>query len=166
MKSNTKIYVTKKGYQQYLDALDKAQQALNEHAKTRSEYGINTGDNYRTGAFDERRSALSYSVKEIEDTISRLVVIEDVNAEENTVNMEDIVSIQIENEDVHKIQIVGGMPDMSREDGIIGITINSPMGAAIYKKKIGETVSYKVGKNELTVSILSKEKAEEEGLEP
>lgn len=165
MNNFTKIYVTKKGYKQYIDALNQAQQVLADHVKTRSDYGVNTGDNYRTAAFDEKRLRLAYAVKEMEDTISNLVIIEDKNAKENTINMDDIINIQFKGEESCKVQIVGGMPDVNREDGMICITINSPLGAALYKKKIGDKVSYNVGNKEFQVDILSKEKQEEETLE-
>ena len=43
-------------------------------------------------------------------------------------------------------------------DELVTITINSPMGAAIYKKKVGDVVTYKVRNNEFTAMIISKEK--------
>ena len=89
-------------------------------------------------------------------------IISDENAEENTINIGDVVSVQfVGDDDIRRVQIVGGAPDMSREDGIVSITINSPLGNAIYKKKIGEVVSYKVRDNEFTAIIISKEMTEE-----
>jgi transcription elongation GreA/GreB family factor len=50
------------------------------------------------------------------------------------------------------------MPVVGFGDEINSITINSPMGKAIYKKSVGDTVSFSVGKNNLSVTIISKEK--------
>ena len=57
-----------------------------------------------------------------------------------------------------KVKLVGGVPDISREDGIICITINSPLGNALYKKQVGDVVSYVVKQNQFNVEILAKEK--------
>ena len=42
------------------------------------------------------------------------------------------------------------------DNDINEISLNSPLGMSLYKSKIGSTVNYLVGKNEFTVSILSK----------
>lgn len=164
--SKTTIYVTKEGYKQYLDTLAEYRK---EHAallKTRSEYGKNETENYQTGVYDSEEALIISSINNLVETIKSLTIIEDTNAKENTVNMNDIVNIlMLDFNETKRIQIVGGVPDLSNRDELAGITINSPLGKAIYKKKIGDTVSYTVGKNTFNVIIMSKEKPQAEKTE-
>ena len=46
------IYVTREGYDAYLEELENAKKTLAEVRKTRSEYGQNSTDDYKTGDYD------------------------------------------------------------------------------------------------------------------
>lgn len=162
MEERSTIYVTQEGFEQYLKALQDYKEAYARLLKTRVEYGKNSIENYQTGAYDIEAEALLSNIRSLSLSIENMKIITDENAEENTVNMGDIVTIQfVGDDDVRRVQVVGGAPDLSRDDGVVSITINSPMGNAIYKKKIGEVVSYKVRNNEFTAIIISKEKTAE-----
>ena len=158
MEDKSTIYVTQEGFEQYLKALQDYKEAYARLLKTRVEYGKNSVENYQTGVYDLEANNLLSNIRGLSESIARMQIISDEKAEESTVNMGDVVTIQfVGDDDVRKVQIVGGAPDISRDDGIVSITINSPMGNAIYKKKIGEVVSYKVRNNEFTAIIISKE---------
>ena len=158
MEDKSAIYVTQEGFEQYLKALQDAREAYAALLKTRVDYGRNSVEDYKTSAYDLEANNLLYNIRSLSESISNMKIISDENAEESTVNMGDVVTIQfVGDDDVRKVQIVGGAPDIGRDDGIVSITINSPMGNAIYKKKIGEVVSYKVRNNEFTAIIISKE---------
>lgn len=158
MEDKSTIYVTQEGFEQYLKALQDAKEAYAALLKTRVDYGRNSVEDYKTSAYDLEANNLLYNIRSLSESISNMKIISDENAEESTVNMGDVVTIQfVGDDDVRKVQIVGGAPDIGRDDGIVSITINSPMGNAIYKKKIGEVVSYKVRNNEFTAIIISKE---------
>ncbi len=161
------IYVTKEGYEQYVKMLEKQEEILSEHLKTRADYGTNANDNYRTGIYDELRRSYLSNIKDTKRLIKRLQVINEENVDANIVNINDIVTIKFDNEeDVERVKIVGGIPEVDRENGLLCITINSPMGKALYKKKIGETVSYQVKNNIFSINILSKENASNKQEEP
>ena len=159
MEQEKRIYVTKEGYQQYLDALKDYKNAYAELLKTRVDYGKNSTENYQTGVFDMEAASLIYNIENMNKTISQLEIITDENAEEQTVNMGDVVNVQVIGaDDIRKVKIIGGVPDILKDNDVVSITINSPMGNAIYKKKIGDVVTYKVRNNEFTAMIISKEK--------
>ena len=158
MEEKSTIYVTQEGFEQYLKALQDAKEAYAALLKTRVDYGRNSVEDYKTSAYDLEANNLLYNIRSLSESIANMKIIADENVEESTVNMGDVVTIQfVGDDDVRKVQIVGGAPDIGRDDGIVSITINSPMGNAIYKKKIGEVVSYKVRNNEFTAIIISKE---------
>lgn len=159
MEQEKRIYVTKEGYQQYLDALKDYKNAYAELLKTRVDYGKNSTENYQTGVFDMEAASLIYNIENMNKTIAQLEIITDENAEEQTVNMGDVVNVQVIGaDDIRKVKIIGGVPDILKDNEVVSITINSPMGNAIYKKKIGDVVTYKVRDNEFTAMIISKEK--------
>ena len=159
MEQEKRIYVTKEGYQQYLDALKDYKNAYAELLKTRVDYGKNSTENYQTGVFDMEAASLIYNIENMNKTIAQLEIITDENAEEQTVNMGDVVNVQVIGaDDIRKVKIIGGVPDILKDNDVVSITINSPMGNAIYKKKIGDVVTYKVRDNEFTAMIISKEK--------
>lgn len=159
MEQNKRIYVTKEGYQQYLSALDDYKTAYEQLLKTRVEYGKNSIENYQTGVYDMEANALLSNIRNMKATIAQLEIISDENAEENTVNLGDIVNVQvIGNEDLRRVKLIGGVPIIALNDELVTITINSPMGNAIYKKKVGDVVTYKVRDKEFTAMIVSKEK--------
>lgn len=161
MDNKSIIYVTKEGYEQYLLALEDAKKQYMEILKTRAEYGKNSVENHQTTVFDTEYELAISNIKSLTETISCLSIIEDTNAAENTVNMGDVVTIQmLDDGDIRKVKIIGGTPQFGNDE-VVSITINSPMGAAIYKKNIGDIVSYNVGKNQISVMIVSKEMTRE-----
>ena len=160
------IYVTKEGYDQYIAAVNDCKEQLAELRKTRSEYGRNTTEDYQTGVYDTEEIKIIGNIESLCETISRMQIIEDTKAEENLINLGDVVNIQFVGDDeMRRVKIVGEMPNIYRKDGITEISINAPMAQAIYKQPIGAVVSYTVNdkrsnsKFEHTVMIVSKEKA-------
>lgn len=155
---DTKIYVTKAGYNQYVAALEDCKKRYAEHAKTRADYGKNEVENYQTGAYDNEATILLCSIRDLTETISHLSIIENENTEEGTIGLEDIATIMfVDTGEIRQVKLTGGMPNIDKDNEVITITINSPMGKAIYKNKVGETVSYKVGNNSISVMIISKQ---------
>lgn len=160
------IYVTKEGYDQYIEAVNDCKAQLAELRKTRSEYGRNTTEDYQTGVYDTEEIKIIGNIERLCESISRMQIIEDTKAEENLINLGDIVNIQFVGDDeMRRVKIVGEMPNISRNDGITEISINAPMAKAIYKQPVGTVVSYTVddrrsqSKFEHTIMIVSKEKA-------
>lgn len=161
MNNQSKIYVTREGANQYFQALHDAKDKLLKIKGTRSEYGFNTMDDPSTGVYVSEVSFFANRVREIEDVISRMVIVEKENEQEGVVGFGDIITILFveENEvEQRQLMLTGGMPVIgSDEDSIDRITINSPMGKALYKKKVGDSGSFKVGQNEKYFTILEKE---------
>ena len=160
MDNQQKIYVTQEGYDQYIAALQESKRKYSEYLRTRSEYGKNTVENYQTGVYDTEIALLRNSVKSLEESISRLVVVESEKSDEGKIGLGDIVTVlHVDNNEVRVVKLSGGMPVLGLDGEVNTITINSPMGKAIYKKNVGDTVSFSVGKNTFSVNILSKEKS-------
>ncbi len=160
------ILVNEEGYQQYLEELERVKSELQENASVGGEVlkeavGDGWHDNF---AYDEVMRAERDIVNKIQRMLEKqkyLKVIKETERKENIVNLNDnleILFIYDENDqEKEKIKLTGKYIPLNDEHlEIKEISLNSPLGKAIYKKKIGETVSYTVGKLEIKVKILGK----------
>lgn len=160
MDNKSKIYVSREGYNQYIEALAECKQRYAEHTKTRADYGKNEVENYQTGVYDTEASILLGSIRDLNETISRLHIIENEQQKDGVIGLEDIVTIIFnDTNEIKQVKLTGGMPVVDRTQDIVTVTVNSPIGKAVYKKSVGETVSYSVGKNTFAITIISKEAA-------
>ena len=136
MEERSTIYVTQEGFEQYLKALQDYKEAYARLLKTRVEYGKNSIENYQTGAYDIEAEALLSNIRNLSLSIENMKIITDENAEENTVNMGDIVTVQfVGDDDVRRVQVVGGAPDLSRDDEV-ELEITDEAVRAIAKKSL------------------------------
>lgn len=161
IKSNEKIRMTKEGYDEQLRILEnlKKEFANNEKAMTLA-YKASSGDGaHDNGEFETLLNKERLLVSQIEsqqEKILSIEIIEVEDLEDDMVNIGDTVSIDMcfSNGDIEPmiITLIGadGVYDENK------ISINSPVGKAIYKHKVGETVSYKVNNNKIVVKINEK----------
>lgn len=77
----------------------------------------------------------------------------------NKVNIGDVVEIEFiyanGHSDIDKFKLTGNWKSRELKD-YQEITLNSPLGKAIYNMKIGNTTTYKVNNKEITIKILKK----------
>ena len=162
MDNKPKIYVTEAGYNQYIQALKESEAILSEKLRERTGNGRNrvgSDGDYQTSVSDNEVALAANTVSRIKEEIMRLEVVSKENLSETQIDLEDIVTLlHNDTNEVRQVKLTGGMPVVGFGTEVHSITINSPMGKAIYKKNVGDTVSYSVGKNNFSVSILSKEK--------
>lgn len=157
---NTKIYVTQEGYNQYITALEDLKRKQAEHMRTRAEYGKNEVENYQTGVYDDELRTINSAIRDAVETIAHLVIIEKEQLEDGIIGLDDIVTVQyLDTGDIKRMKITGGMPNLGKDEDYITITVNSPVGKALYKSKVGDTVTFKVRDNTIAISIISKETA-------
>lgn len=72
------------------------------------------------------------------------------------VNIGDYVDVKIVSEEDEFVETLHIVSDYQKSDNeIYNLTIDSPLGEAIYKQKVGDVVTYSVGKNKFTATILS-----------
>ena len=136
--SMSKIYLDKLGYENYLKSLEDIKKEIDENAKLMSlyvsddAYGDGWHDNF---AYEETMHKEAELFQKYNKKKSMLKDIAIIDKESN-----GTVSLNM------KVELLF-IDDKS-------ITINSPLGSAIYGKKIGDKVSYKVGNNTYNVEIL------------
>ena len=155
------IYLDRKGYEEIKQNIERLRETLKENNMSRQSV-------FSAGAIDGWNSTEVAELKRKEDLIrgelqreceklSRAVIIEKQNDPE-IIDIGDVVSADMflpEGNSKKKIfMLVGTSGNLQAE--IQEISINSPFGRAVYKKKVGDLCSYSV--NGRDISVLIKEK--------
>lgn len=153
-----KIYLDQKGYQDYLVDIEKLKEELNQNNRQKSSaYDSGVGDGWHDNfdfehALREEFKIMGLLKKKMDD-LEKIVIIEK-DVETNRIGLDDYVKVKLfmnDEEDEFSFKLIASLS--SKEDEI---SINSPMGRAIYKKRIGDKISYQVGDALFVVEILSK----------
>lgn len=143
-----KIYLTKEGYDKYLAELENMRKELANKLNNLSKLEMLSGESFYT---------LTTNIKHKLDGLKRIVILDEV--EQDIINVNDIVTVNMiypETEETIKFELVAGMPDLGSR--IMKISVNSPLGKAVYQRKIGEELSYIVDNEKVNIQIISKTK--------
>lgn len=154
-----KIYLSKEGYDEYIKYLNSLYIKLENNSRTKSEsYESAVGDGYHDNfAFEEAKRKELVIIKEIDDRRNQkgdIEILKQTNYKEK-VNINDTVRLQIifNDNDIEEkeYKLVGSYFPKDNE-----ISVNSPIGYAIYNKNIGKTVNYIVNDKKVIVKIICK----------
>ena len=138
--SMSKIYLDKLGYENYLKSLEDIKKEIDENAKLMSlyvsddAYGDGWHDNF---AYEEtmRKEAELFQKYNKKKSMLKDIVI--VDKESNgTVSLNTKVELLFIEDDTIEEYILTGDINSNIDDN--SITINSPLGSAIYGKKVGD----------------------------
>lgn len=143
-----KIYLTKEGYDKYITELENMRKELANKLNNLSKLEMLSGESFYT---------LTTNIKHKLDGLKRIVILDEV--EEEIVNINDIVTVNMiypETEETITFELVAGMPDL--DSRTMKISVNSPLGKAVYQRKIGEELSYIVNNENVNIQIISKTK--------
>ena len=157
------FYVDKKGYQKLLEEVEEADRKLREHRKTRGDsYSSSAGDGWHDN-FDfeemERQERLLSGDLQTKQKRLKNAIIVDKQDNENVVDIGDVLSLTLifgEDDEETDIYKLSGTEAFSKDEDYNIVSINSPLGQAIYLKPIGEVVKYKVNGNSFDVRINEK----------
>ena len=163
IKNETPIYLDQEGYTKLLTSIEELKLRLNENNKGRkAAFDAGAGDGWDSPELEEIERNEAMIMGELQrryDELSRVVIIEKKENSE-TVEIGDTIKLHtIFSEDKFEeklFKIVGGMPNFNLDVEIQEISINSPIGKAIYQKQIGETCKYSVNNRQFKVLIKEK----------
>ena len=161
MKNMEPIYLDQSGYDEYLQEIEELEKAIEENNKGRREaFDAGAGDGWDSPEFEEierTNMRLSGKLRDMREALSRIVIIEKHNDQE-TVDIGDTVLADMvyapDDKEEITFKLVGSDGNISSE--VQEVSINSPLGSAVYKKKIGDTCSYSV--NDRNFSVFLKQK--------
>ena len=159
-----KILVDENGYKQFFDELER----LKKHAEEIAAFGSEScedavGDGWHDNfAFEESVRESRKLAQLIDNMLNKqkdLEIIKDNKKEAELVNLYDVIDIKIkyseDDEEDEVIKLTGKyIPNI--EGNIKEVSLNSPLGKALYKSKVGSEVFYNVGNIKIKVFIKSK----------
>lgn len=158
------ILVSKDGYDQFFLELEKLKDNITSNALISTEacndaVGDGWHDNF---AYEDAKRQEDKIVAQINSLVSDSNYIELVNINEyydNKVNINDMIELKFNYEDgsidIDKIKLTGNWKSKDCED-YQEITLNSPLGRAIYLKKLKSKVEYTVNDKLIVIDILGK----------
>ena len=156
-----KILVDKKGYQQLLDEIDKIELELisigKEKGEATDDAGNSTHDNFSYEQAKVQEEMALVRLGKAKERLKRAVIVEKYN-NPNIVDIDDYVRVELNifgdiEEDI--IKLIGGTP-ISDDLEYTEASLNSPLGMAIYKKRIGDNFSCSVRDNIISGKIIEK----------
>lgn len=156
------ILVNIEGYNQFFEEFEKLSNSLTSNAAHGSEvYADAVGDGWHDNfAYEDAMRKEKMIQNKINDMIlqkDNLKVIDEEEYSDDVVCINDTIEVSIsyddEDSEVEIIKLTGKyLPNDENNE----VTLNSPIGKALYRQKIGSTVSYKVNNKKISVYIIRK----------
>ena len=155
----SKIYLDENGYNEYLKEIDAIKEKIKKNSSDITEYQSDDayGDGWHDNfAYEEAMKKENMLFRELETKMKGLENIEIVKTSSNKdeVSLNSIVTLKFDDSDeVEEYQLTGGSSSNTNLK-IPAITLNSPLGKAIYKKKINDKFEYDIDSNKINGIII------------
>ena len=169
----TPFYLDKEGYNDLLVSIERLKLKLNQvNSGRKAAFDTGARSGWDSPEFSEIERMEAIIVGQLESAYEKLdrVVIVEKNENSNFVDIGDIVKLQImltiDKYDEKLFKLVGGIPNFESGAEVREISVNSPIGKAIYRKRIGEKCIYSVNNKYFEVIIKEKVNYTEEPEEP
>lgn len=156
------LLVNKEGYEQFFEEFDKLKMSLTSNAAHGSEvYADAVGDGWHDNfAYEEamrQEKMIQTKIMEMTRQKDLLKLIDDVPHSEDYVCINDTIEILIKySDDDFENETIKLTGKFRPNDDLGEISLNSPMGKAIYKQAIGKIITYKVNDKLIEVKIIRK----------
>ena len=159
-----KIYLTNEGLEEYKNEIELLKDKLSKINTEKSEaYSGAIGDGWHDNfAYEDAKRQEDKIVAQINSLVSDSNYIEIVNDDEyydNKVNINDFIELKFKYEDgsidIDIFKLTGNWKSKDCDD-YQEITLNSPLGKAIYMKQLKSKVEYTVNDKLIVVDILKK----------
>lgn len=162
MYMETEILVDENGYNEFMIELEKLKKSLLLNATEGSKaYQDAVGDGWHDNfAFEQsmikERNIANQIDKMLEDS-KRIKIIKKEIALEDVIHVNSLVKIEFQypnnDKEIEVIKLTGKYsPNINAE--IMEITLNSPLGKAIYKKRKYDTTFYLINNQKININIL------------
>lgn len=156
-----KMKLNKQGYDEYLKAIEEKEKQLAAVRMYKGTDAIYQGDNWHDNPTlyqtEAQERTLMVEISEMKQKLQNVEIVESLG-NESLIDIGDIVKVDIifnegnRKEEVFKL--IASSPSFDSE--IKEVTINSPIGVAIYHKKVGDFATYKVRDKVFKIEIIEK----------
>lgn len=155
-----KIYLDQKGYDNYIKELEDIREKIQKNSSDISEfasddaYGDGWHDNFAYEQAVQKENALLYQYHQKLEGLNKIEIIESCK-NLDSVEIGSVVEIQFEGEYDTEIYTLTGNTTSSMDDDKMSITINSPLGRSIFKKKKMDSFQYEIDSNQIRGKIIN-----------
>lgn len=168
MSDNKKIYLDEAGYEEYLKEIRELEAKLAQIKKDKNSYGrsrINDGiqDNFEREQAARDLDGLSALIAQKKANIKNIVMVSKSD-DDGLIDLGDYVCIELNLNDkvqTKVIRLTGSLTPKATEE-VHEVTINSPLGKALYRKGVDDEFTYKVKEKNIKGVVRSRAKALEE----
>lgn len=158
-----KIKLNKQGYEEYQKEIERKEKELANLRIYKGTDAIFQGDNWHDNPTlyqaEAQERSLMLEIAEMKRKLLTIEIVENLG-DESLIDIGDIVKIDMifsENDREEEIfKLVATNPSFGLDTGISEVSINSPIGKAMYHKRIGEMAQYKVNDRTFTIQIKEK----------
>lgn len=158
-----KIRLNKQGLEDYLKEIAKKEKELADLRIYKGRDAIFQGDNWHDNPTlyqtELQERVLMREIAEMKHKLNYNVEIVENIGDESLIDVGDIVKVDMifseDDREEEIFKLVATTPSFEREE-IKEVSINSPLGSAIYHKKIGDVANYKVKDRIFTLELKEK----------
>lgn len=164
------IYLDEEGYSKYIEEIKETREELakikaSKHDAYNATSSNSLGDNFDFEETERLEVMLLGQLKRKIEGLQDIIIITEEGKKEDLVNLNDCVELSLffkkDYKETDKYKLVAYREAGNNDDEYMPISLSSPIGKAIYGRKIGETISYSVGSDEFQVKIETIEREEE-----
>ena len=162
MKEKREIrYLDEEGYDKYIEEIKETRKELakikaSKHDAYNATSSNSLGDNFDFEETERLEVMTLGKLKRLVEGLQDIVIVKEEEKKEDTVNLNDCVELSLyikEEQEIEKFKLVAYRDANNEDEEYTSISLSSPIGRAIYGRKIGETISYSVGNDEFKVKI-------------
>lgn len=167
---NEPIYLDKEGYEQYLEELEEIKRKLNKNGQQKSSAYVNAvGDGWHDNFEFEEATREEYKIlsdlREKTARLKRIVIVEKNENENNAANINDLILVSMSfgseepSDEIFKL-VASSNPNIFAD--IKEVSINSPLGKAVYQQSEGYSGEYSVNNSTIHFELKKISKTVEE----
>lgn len=155
--------LNKQGYEDYLKEIHEKEKELSDLRLYKGRDAIYQGDNWHDNPTlyqtEAKERSLMLEIAKMKSELKNIEIIEN-SGNQILIDIGDIVKVEMFFSEVDKeeceFKLVATTPKSDINAEIQEISINSPLGSAIYHRKIGDVTTYKVNDSIYTIKIIKK----------
>lgn len=151
-----KQFLTKKGYEERVALLENLKVVRRKEVAQKLKEAREQGDLSENAEYDaakDEQRDIEQQISELEDVLANSEIIQDTDKSKDKVRMESVVTLHdVEYDEDIEYTIVGSSEADSLQNKISN---ESPLGAAMMGKKVGETVMVEAPAGEIEYRIIS-----------
>lgn len=158
-----RIKLNKQGYEEYQKEIERKEKELADLRIYKGTDAIFQGDNWHDNPTlyqtEAKERTLMLEIAKMRRKLLKIEIVENIG-DETLIDIGDIVKIDMifseDDREEEIFKLVATNPSFGLDTDINEVSINSPIGKAMYQKKIGDIAQYKVNDRIFTIQIREK----------